>query len=188
MISRPGWQDLETFTDIEQLGACYGVTVQDGHVARLDMYRWNAAELPALPPFLTDLDCEYINFQKLPDPLPTSLKSLCCNNTNIMDFPDLPPNLERLECGWMRLHVTSFPYNIGLLKANGCDITLGPLQGCRGISLHGNLTTVEDATKLDYSGLLLEMSQQEKERIQASVPECEIAWGCAEELALLDDY
>ena len=35
--AKAGWLDLETFTESGQLGACRGVTVDDGHVVKLDL-------------------------------------------------------------------------------------------------------------------------------------------------------
>ena len=35
--ARVGWEDLETFTEPDQLGACYGVTVDNGHVVNLNL-------------------------------------------------------------------------------------------------------------------------------------------------------
>ena len=38
--SKRGWGKLETFTEMDELGHCEGVTVEDGHVTELEFNGW----------------------------------------------------------------------------------------------------------------------------------------------------
>jgi hypothetical protein len=41
VANKPGWGNLETFVEMEELAQCEGVTVEDGHVTKLDFCGWN---------------------------------------------------------------------------------------------------------------------------------------------------
>ena len=40
VANKPGWGNLETFVEMEELAQCEGVTVEDGHVTQLDFKYW----------------------------------------------------------------------------------------------------------------------------------------------------
>ena len=41
VANKPGWGNLETFVEMEEPAQCEGVTVEDGHVTKLNFCGWN---------------------------------------------------------------------------------------------------------------------------------------------------
>ena len=99
--------------------------------------------------------------QKLTSPragaIPASIDNLTNLKTLDLSFNDLSGasvvrGMPRHTRKLMSPHAGELPLAIGQLKANGCDINL---YGNNGFTLSSDISTVKDATKLDFSDCYL---------------------------------
>ena len=99
------------------------------HLPNLETLVWDyntCPELPTLPLGLQHLHCIDSVIDRLPDPLPPTLKLLICRNCRLTSLPSLPPTLEWLRCHEMEISSLP-PLPAGLLGLDFQDCALTAL-------------------------------------------------------------